>query len=247
VTPPLTVVVPVYNEGANLPEWWRAAAPYVPAGTVVRLIYDFEEDDTLPVARALAAAGAPIEWVRNRGKGVLGALLTGLSSVEAGPVLVSMADLCDDLSAVPAMLEAYAGGASVVVASRFMTGGRQLGGPLLKRWLARCGSAVLHLAGFPVRDASNSFRLYDSGLVKRISIESTGGFEIGFEITLKAWQAGARIVEVPTTWRERVRGESRFRTWRWLPRYARLWARAFAHGLHASRRNNPRSSPITPG
>ncbi len=231
-TLPLTVVVPVYNEGANIHNWWTAAQPHLPAGCSVRVVYDFDEDDTLPVVRELARHGAPIAALRNVGKGVLGAILTGLQSVEAGPVLVSMADLSDDLAVVPSIIAAYREGADLVVASRYMRGGRQLGGPWLKGHLARFGGLSLRwIAGFPVSDATNSFRLYDAALVKGIEVESPAGFVVGFEITVKAWMSGARIVEVPSTWRDRVAGESRFDLKKWLPHYARLWRRAMGHGL----------------
>jgi dolichol-phosphate mannosyltransferase len=229
---PLTVVVPVYNEGENLRDWWKAAMPHLPQDAIVRVVYDFEEDSTLPVARALAAAGAPIDLLRNTGRGVLQALVTGLRSARSGPVLVSMADLSDDLAVVPRMIEAYRGGADVVVASRYMPGGKHIGGPWLKAQLSRWGGRSLAwIARFPVRDATNNFRLYDAALVNAMRVESTGGFEIAFELTLKAWIAGARIVEVPATWRDRVRGQSRFDLARWLPLYGRLWARAVAHRL----------------
>jgi hypothetical protein len=225
-------VVPVYNEGANIGRWHEEAKPHLPPGSRILLIYDFDEDDTLPVARALAEQGAPIELVRNQGRGVLSALVTGLRSVEEGPVLVSMADLSDDLAVIPAMLEAYRRGADVVVASRYMQGGRQLGGPWLKGQLARWGGRSLRwIAGFPVSDATNSFRLYDAAMVHRTPIESTGGFEVGFELTMKAWMDGRKIVEVPSTWRDRTAGTSRFDLRRWLPRYARLWLRTVAHGF----------------
>ena len=130
------------------------------------------------------------------------------------------------------MLEEHRSGASVVVASRYMKGGRQLGGPWLKGQFSKLGGQSLHwIAGFPVHDATNSFRLYDAGLLSEIELESDGGFEIGFEITLKAWQLGKKVVEVPCTWRDRVDGESRFLMRKWLPRYGRLWLRAMAHGL----------------
>lgn len=229
---PLTVVVPVYNEGKNLRAWWASARPHLPPGAVVRIVYDFDEDDTLPVARELAAGGAPIAPLRNAGKGVLGAIVTGLRSATAGPVLVSMADLSDDLGVLPAMLAAYAAGADVVVASRYARGGRQLGGPFLKGQLARWGGRSLRwLAGFPVSDATNSFRLYDAALVQRTAIESRGGFTVAFELTMKAWMAGHRIAEVPCTWRDRQAGESRFDLRGWLPHYARLWARSMRFGL----------------
>ena len=227
-----TIIVPVYNEGVNLAAWWDEARAHLPAESRVRVVYDFDGGDTLPVARELKDAGAPIETLRNRGRGVLDALVTGLRSVSSGPVIVSMADLSDDLGVIPVMLTRYREGADVVVASRFMPGGTQERGPLLKGFLARWGSlALYHLAGFPVRDASNSFRLYDAALLSKIDFKSTGGFEIGFEITLEAWRRGARIVEVPSRWRDRVRGRSRFRLMKWLPRYGRLWWSALVFGL----------------
>jgi hypothetical protein len=152
--------------------------------------------------------------------------------VEDGAILVSMADLSDDLATVPAMMAAWAEGADVVVASRYVAGGRQLGGPWLKGQLSRWGGRSLRwVAGFPACDASNGFRLFDAGLVRRITFESSGGFALGFEITIKAWMAGARIAEVPTTWRDRTAGESRFDLRKWLPCYARLWGRALAYGV----------------
>jgi len=233
---PLTVIVPVYNEGANIRRWWERAGPHLPEGARVVVVYDFEEDDTLPVARALQGEGAPLRLLANAGRGVLAAIVTGLRSVDRGPVLVSMADLSDDPASIPAMLSAYEAGADVVVASRYMPGGRQIGGPWLKGQLARWGGRSLRwLARFPTHDATNSFRLYDAELVKELAIESTGGFEVGMELTLKAWMLGRRVAEVPSTWRAREEGKSRFRLARWLPRYARLWARALLHGLSGRR------------
>lgn len=236
---PLTVVVPVYDEAGNLRRWWEGMRGHLPPDATVLVVYDFEQDDTLPVARALQDEGAPLRLVRNTGIGVRAAILTGLRAASSGPVLVSMADLSDDPSSIPAMLAAYAGGADVVVASRFMPGGRLVGGPWLKGQLARWGGRSLRLlAGFPVTDATNSFRLYDAGLLQAIEVEAAGGFELGMELTLEAWMRGRRVVEVPSTWRQRSAGESRFRLARWLPRYARLWARAMAFGL--SGRRGPR-------
>jgi hypothetical protein len=173
-----------------------------------------------------------LSLLRNERRGVLGAIVTGLRSADAGPVLVSMADLSDDFAVLPRMLEEYRRGAKVVVASRYVRGGRQIGGPWLKGQLARWGGRSLRwLAGFPASDATNSYRLYDAALVRELVIESTGGFEVGFEITMKAWMAGAPIAEVPATWRDRTAGTSRFDLRRWLPRYGRLWAQGLWFGV----------------
>jgi hypothetical protein len=54
-------------------------------------------------------------------------------------------------------------------------------------------------------------------------MESSRGFEISLEITVKGWLHGWRIAEIPACWTDRVAGRSKFRLWRWLPRYLRWY------------------------
>lgn len=146
-----------------------------------------------------------------------------------------MADLSDDLNDVGPMLELYQSGCRVVCASRYMKGGRQLGGPLLKRTLSRlAGLSLYYLVGFPTHDATNNFRLYDAALVNELQIESEQGFEIALELTAKAFVRGEQIGEIPTTWKDRDAGESRFQLFRWLPKYLR-WYRYALFGRWARR------------
>lgn len=56
-------------------------------------------------------------------------------------------------------------------------------------------------------------------LLNDIKIESNGGFELGMEIVIKASLKGYKITEVPSIWRGRGTGESRFRLWKWSPKY----------------------------
>ena len=61
--------------------------------------------------------------------------------------------------------------------------------------------------------------MYTKKLLNDIRIESNGGFELGMEIVIKAFLKGYRITEVSSVWRDRSAGESRFRLWKWLPKY----------------------------
>ena len=100
------------------------------------------------------------------------------------------------------MLELYRQGNRIVCPSRYVRGGRQLGGPWLKRTLSRLAGLSLHwLVALPTHDATNNFRLYDAELVQQLTIESTGGFEVALELTAKAFPRGVKIAEVPTTWK----------------------------------------------
>lgn len=228
----LNLIVPVYNEAANFPGLVGEVERHVPPPFAVHAVYDFDADTTVPVARGLAATRPWLRLVRNRYAGAVGALRTGFEVVGTGPALVVMADLSDDLSCVPELLDLYHAGYRVVCPSRYCPGGRQVGGPPLKKALSRLAGVSLHLlVGFPTRDATNNFRLYDAALVNRLGVESTGGFELALELTAKAFRRGVLIAEVPTTWRDRVAGESRFNLRKWLPRYAYWYAHALLAGL----------------
>lgn len=227
---PLGILVPVYNEGQNFPALWSALTSQIRTPFEVFVIYDFEEDDTLPVARQIIARGEKrLHLVRNCvRRGVVGAIQTGFQLISEGPILIVMADLSDDLSQVDELLELYRRGNHVVAASRYARGGGIQGGPLVKQTFSRLAGLTLHwLRGLPTTDATNAFKLYDAAMLKQFKIESRGGFEINLELTVKAFLNGYRIAEVPTVWRDRVRGKSRFRLWAWLPRYLRWYFYAF--------------------
>jgi dolichol-phosphate mannosyltransferase len=139
-----------------------------------------------------------------------------------------MADLSDDLAQVDRMLALYAQGYHVVVGSRYMKGGRLIGGPFLKQLLSRlAGISLYWLRGVPTHDATNAFKIYDHAMVKSFTVESQGGFELNLELTVKAFLAGYRITEVPATWRDRTSGQSRFRLWKWMPQYLRWYFHVF--------------------
>jgi len=143
-------------------------------------------------------------------------------------VLVVMADLSDDLSQVDSMLALNRQGYHVVVGSRYMKGGGIEGGPWFKQFLSRLAGLTLHrFRGIPTHDATNAFKIYDRDMLKSLTIESQRGFELNLEITVKAFLAGYRITEIPSRWRDRSRGESRFRLWSWLPHYLRWYFFAF--------------------
>jgi glycosyltransferase involved in cell wall biosynthesis len=226
----LSLVIPVYNEGANFPALWTAVTSQIRSPFQAFVVYDFDEDNTVPVLQQIISAGETrLVPVKNSvGRGVIGAIRTGFNQVDDGPVLVIMADLSDDLAQVDRMVEYYRQGYQVVVASRYMPGGQLLDAPPMKGLMSRVAGLTLHwFRGIPTHDATNAFKLYDSKVLKTMTIESKAGFELSLEITVKAFLAGYRIVELPTTWRGRTQGESQFQVWAWMPQYLKWYFHAF--------------------
>jgi dolichol-phosphate mannosyltransferase len=227
---PLTVVIPVYNEAANFPGLWSEMTEHLDFPFTALVAYDFDRDDTLPVVQQIIEQGETrLRLVKNTyGGGVVGAIRTGFDAASDGPVLVVMADLSDDLAQVRKMLELYRRGSHIVVGSRYMKGGRLIGGPWFKQMLSRLsGLSLCWFRGIPTHDATNAFKIYDRAMLGAIPIESKGGFELSLEITVKAFLAGYTISETPATWRDRTAGTSRFKLWKWLPHYLKWYFMAF--------------------
>jgi len=226
----LTIVIPVYNEGDGFEDLWRQLVAHLKFPFRAVVVYDFDEDNTVPAVQAVIARGEKrLSLVKNDiRRGVVGALLTGFREVQNGPLLVVMADLSDDLAQVGRMVELYRQGFDVVVGSRYMKGGRIVNGPPLKQTLSRlAGVSLCWLRRIPTHDATNAFKIYDSAMLKRFTLESQRGFELNLEITVKAFLAGYRIVEIPSVWRDRTQGKSKFKLWAWMPHYLRWYFYAF--------------------
>ena len=219
--PELTIVMPVYDEGAAVVPVLRALESAVATPHETLVVYDFDEDSTVPPVRALAVELPSVRLLRNeRGRGVLNAMKAGFAASRGSWVLVTMADGSDDPGVVEPMLALARSGADVVAASRYMRGGHQHGGPVVKRTLSRAAGLSLHwFGGVPIHDTTNNFKLYSRRFLEATAIESTAGFELATELTVKAALGGWRLAEVPATWRDRTSGTSNFRLRAWLPHY----------------------------
>jgi glycosyltransferase involved in cell wall biosynthesis len=219
--------VPVYNEGANIAAYCRKALVELPGRYELLICHDFDADDTLPALAAIPPGGKPpdIRLVRNDlGKGVRYAIEAGMRAAAAPVVLVMMADLSDDFGRAGEMVARAEGGAAVVCASRYMPGGRQIGGPRLKGLLSRAAGVSLHrLTGLPTHDPTNSYKAYRGDFLRTTAIRSTAGFCLGMELTVKAHFSGRRVEEVPARWYDRSAGTSRFALFAWLPHYLRWY------------------------
>jgi hypothetical protein len=98
------------------------------------------------------------------------------------------------------------------------------------------GVSLHYLTGIPTHDVTNNFKLYDKSLLDEIPIQSTGGFEIAMEVTVKAFKKGCPICEIPTIWRDRTAGASRFKVWKWAPHYLRWYLYAVMPSRFSSRK-----------
>ena len=242
--PELTVVMPVWNEGERVVPTIRGFAAAVHTTYELLVVHDMPEDTTVPVVERLAGEIPGLRAHRNTlGPGVLNAMKAGIAAARAPYVLVTMADGSDEYAEVDRMVALARDGADVVAASRYMRGGRQVGGPRLKRLLSRAAGLSLHwFGGIPIHDPTSNFKLYARRFLDTTPIESEAGFELAIELSVKATLQGRRLAEVPTTWRDRTGGESRFRLRKWLRHYLRWYLLAFRERVRRLARR-PRAAP----
>jgi len=217
----LNIIIPAYNEGENIKETIHEIENKIKTPNKIHIICDYDKDNTIPVVRELMKSRNSIKLLKNKhGKGFTNAIKTGFASIDAGVVLVAMADLADDFNKVDAMFAKINEGYDIVCGSRYMKGGKQIGGSRLKQFFSRtAGVSLYYLLGIPTHDVTNSFKMYKKSVLNNLEIESSGGYELGMEIIIKAFLNGYRITELPSTWRDRKVGKSRFKLWQWLPKY----------------------------
>jgi dolichol-phosphate mannosyltransferase len=243
----VSVVIPAYNEGeAIVPVLERIfEAVMLPCEALV--VVDFDEDTTRPVVLRLAETEPRLRClVSTYGRGPANAIRYGIDHASTPVVVVTMADGCDDARQIDELVRLVERGVVVAAASRYMAGGQQVGGPLLKGMLSALAGRSLHLAArVGTRDATNSFKAYSAAFVQAVGIDSRDGFEIGIELTAKAKRLRLPTAEIPTIWLERQGGMSNFQVAAWIPKYLRWYRLAFGRQLTLEELRSRTGMPAT--
>lgn len=223
--PELTVLVPVLNWEETLEETARRLRAALTGHDVeVLAIIDVTEaarrEEIERAAGRLGERHGLRSLIRTDERGFGSALRRGAREATGRAVMPVMADLSDDLEAIPEMLARLNEGADVVVGARYVPGGRIVGDTAKQRtsrfytWLmgvlteVRCG------------DASNSFKMYRREVWDAVE-PVANSFDLSVELVVKAAALGYRFDYVPVTWENRVVGKSTFRVVRELRNYGR--------------------------
>ncbi len=224
----LSIIIPVYNERENILKTLAAIKKYISVRYEIIVVYDFDGDTTLDVLKRIKRDNLSI--VKNNIiRGPSGAIRTGIAKAKGQFILVTMADLCDDLSQVNTLFKlATERGVDVVCPSRYTKGGRQELKAGLKVLFPRSAGFLLKIfAGIPTYDPTNSFKLYSKNALNNLHLESTVSFSVTLEIVVKAYCLGYNIVEVPTVWRDRQHGKTNFKLGQSLVAYFPWFLYAF--------------------
>lgn len=240
MTPRASVVVLVHNEGEAVRPVIERLVESVELPHEVLVVYDQQDDITIPTLRDLSSQHPHVRLVHNRvRRGPAGAIRAGFEEADAPVVVVTMSDGCDDPGQIDTMVRLVERGVVVAAASRFMRGGQRVGGPLVKGLLSRlAGVSLFWCARVGTHDATNSFKAYSREFVRQVGIESTEGFEVGIELVAKARRRRLPVAEIPTIWLDRTSGVSNFRLLNWLRHYLRWYVHAFGPPIRMTQRRS---------
>lgn len=212
------VVVPTYNEAGNIERLLESILAVDP-NVGVLVVDDSSPDGTADIVDRVAARSEfarRVDLLRRPSKSGLGtAYRAGFSRVlDAGETIcVQMdADFSHDPRYLIEIISAVEMGADAAIGSRYVPGGRIQNWPRLRLFLSRWGNRyAAGMLGLAVNDATAGYRAYSPALLRRIDFASVRAEGYGFQIemTHRAVRSGARIVEVPITFIDRVVGESK--------------------------------------
>jgi len=213
--PRCLIVLPTYQEAANVAAVLRRVRAAAPAATVL-IVDDGSPDGTADIVEALAPELGGIDILRRPAKAGLGSAYRdgfrwGLD--RDFDVIVEMdADLSHDPADLPRLTASVDEGADLAIGARYVPGGSIPEWSWHRRTLSRQGNRyaawALHL---PVTDATSGFRAYRASMLAKIDLAAVRADGYGFQVEM-AYQVaehGGTIVELPIQFSERTGGRSK--------------------------------------
>jgi dolichol-phosphate mannosyltransferase len=210
------VVLPTYNERENVEAMVSALLDQLPEGHVL-VVDDASPDGTGELADTIAARQPRVSVLHRPGKEGLGVAYTAgfrwvLERPDTRAVVQMDADFSHDPADVPRLLAVLMQGADLALGTRYMPGGGTVNWPWHRRVISMGGTLFARtVLLLPYRDLTGGFKAWRSELLDAIRLREISASGYGFQIETTWWahRRGARIVQVPIVFRERIRGASK--------------------------------------
>lgn len=210
------IVLPTYDEADNIRPMSAAILEALP-GAVLLVVDDGSPDGTGAIADELALADPRILVRHRHAKQGLGrAYLDGFELALGGgaTIVVQMdADFSHDPTALPSLIGPVRDdSADLVIGSRYTPGGRVVDWGIGRRLVSRGGSLFARIVlGLAQNDLTGGFKAWRASTLAAVPFDGVhaGGYVFQIEMTFRASRLGARIREIPITFRDRRVGQSK--------------------------------------
>lgn len=210
----ILIGISTYNEVENLPTLIEQIDEHLPQAHVL-IVDDNSPDGTGQWSQEQADGRNDFFCIQRSGKLGLGTATIATLQYAIDHDYEFVINMDADLSHPPLFLPALVSavkGADVAVGSRYVDGGEILGWPLHRKVMSRCVNGFARLAlGLPTKDCSGSFRCYRVAKLKEIAIDRirSRGYSFFEEVLWHLRHADAKFVEVPITFQDREKGQSK--------------------------------------
>jgi dolichol-phosphate mannosyltransferase len=215
------LILPTFDEAENIELIVEASLDVLrdasPDGFRILIVDDDSPDGTGRIADRLSHEHDEVEVLHRTVREGLGpAYVAGFThalSHGAGYVFEMDSDFSHDPKDLARLLVAVRdGGADVALGSRYVAGGAVLDWGLVRRIISRGGSLYAAvILGLTVRDLTGGFKCFRAEVLEAIDLPTVQAYGYAFqvELTHRTIRSGFRVVEVPITFRDRLRGKSK--------------------------------------
>ncbi len=234
----LMVVIPTFNEAANLPRLMRAIFDLKIPGLKVLLVDDNSPDGTGKLGDELAEKfykGCLFVMHRTGKLGFGSACIAGFkeAAFRGADFIAGMdADLSHDPASLKQFLEAIKE-ADVIIGSRYTAGGSldpKWG--KIRRFISAGGSSYARkILGLKIKDTTTGYRMYRRRVIEGLPLDKvlSNGYCFEIEMAYLCQKYGYRVKEVPIFFADRTAGESKM-TFRILVEALwKIWEIKFRH------------------
>lgn len=228
--PDLSILIPVRNETLNIKVMVKVLSAIMEIPYEVLVIYDSEEDKSIPVLKELTKEFPNVRSILNKeGIGVANAIKAGVDNAKSSKVLIFAADELGPAFAINKMLALMDAGCEFISCTRYAYGGKRYGGSFIGHVLSKVANTSLRLlTSMSFTDATTGIKVFlKKDFDKLLTNYSASGWSLALQMAINAQVLGLKLGEVPIVSIDRLfGGESTFSLLSWVRGYMKFFIRA---------------------
>ena len=211
------VVIPTYNEAGNIKSLIDQLFATIPECEIM-VVDDGSPDGTGLICSAISKENKKLHLIERHSKSGMGSAyrMAFIWALEQNfdEVIEMDADGSHQVSDLLRMLDTKTmiQEVDLVIGSRWIRGGKTVNWSRSRELLSRIANRYVRIMlGMGIHDATAGFRIYSSRILRKIDLGHirSEGYSFQIEMTRAAYKAGAVIVEIPITFKERENGVSK--------------------------------------
>lgn len=247
VKPLVSIMLAVRNEAEHLPIAVGVIYAVLSYPHEILVIYDFPEDNTIPIAKKLQKKFPNLKLIHNKdGHGLTNAYKAGISKAEGKYIALIPTDDSAPTPSVNAAVKLLIDGCNFVSGTRYANGGKRIGGSKIGAVLSRVANNLFYLMTGTYSDLTTGFKIFEKSVFDKLLPASIEGGSMFIEMSLNAAVSNLKIGEVPFISIDRLYGgTSTFRLLKWIKAYLPLFVRGLLIINHSKKIKRLRFSEIS--